>query len=139
MIDKKGIKTALWDIAGNQQFRCLASSYYRGSDGMILVFNVYDRTSFEALSTFIEEYQRYEYNKPIMLIGHHMTGSESISRAVSVEKAIDFGNKCGVSWMYFEVDAKISDENEDGNFKWPFLMFLSMVIHHKHDSYEVVR
>ena len=69
-----------------------------------------------------------------MLVGHHIRKSDT--RAVSSEEVIEFGNKLDVSWVYFEVDAKINDE--DGNFKWPFLMFLSKVLSHRHDLYEVV-
>ena len=153
VINKRRIKTALWDMAGNAQYRFLSYSYYRSSDGLLLVFNVYDHLSFEALPLFIKDYQQYGCDRPIMLIGHHIRGPISSNkigedmgsvltgpgsrRVVSSEEAIEFGNKLNVPWMYWEVDAKISDENEEGNFKWPFLMFLSKVLPHRHDSYEV--
>ena len=57
VINKRRIKTALWDIAGNPQYRFLSYSYYRNGDGIILVFNVYDCLSFEALPLFIKDYQ----------------------------------------------------------------------------------
>jgi len=43
----KRCKLTLWDTAGQERFRTLTSSYYRGAHGVILVYDVSSRASFD--------------------------------------------------------------------------------------------
>ena len=45
----KKIKLTIWDTAGQERFRTLTSSYYRGAQGIALVYDVSRRDTFEAL------------------------------------------------------------------------------------------
>jgi Ras-related protein Rab-18 len=42
MTDLRGkrVKMTIWDTAGQERFRTLTSSYYRGAQGIILVYDV---------------------------------------------------------------------------------------------------
>jgi len=53
----KTLKLTIWDTAGQERFRTLTSSYYRGCHGIILVFDVNDRPSFEHLRTWLDEFE----------------------------------------------------------------------------------
>mmetsp|Transcript_26082 Transcript_26082/g.83734 ORF Transcript_26082/g.83734 Transcript_26082/m.83734 type:complete len:226 (-) Transcript_26082:218-895(-) len=55
----KTLKLTIWDTAGQERFRTLTSSYYRGCHGIILVFDVNDRPSFEHLRTWLDEFELY--------------------------------------------------------------------------------
>lgn len=55
----KTLKLTIWDTAGQERFRTLTSSYYRGCHGIILVFDVNDRSSFEHLRQWLEEFELY--------------------------------------------------------------------------------
>ena len=46
-IEGNKVKLAIWDTAGQERFRTLTSSYYRGAHGVILVYDVTCRPSFE--------------------------------------------------------------------------------------------
>ena len=37
------VKLQLWDTAGQEKFRSLASTYYRGAAGIAVVYDVTDR------------------------------------------------------------------------------------------------
>ena len=51
----KKIKLQIWDTAGQERFRTITSTYYRGAHGVIIVYDVTDRESFDNVKTWIEE------------------------------------------------------------------------------------
>jgi Ras-related protein Rab-1A len=55
IINGKSIKLQIWDTDGQERFRTIISSYYRGAHGIILVFDLTDRESFINLSYWINE------------------------------------------------------------------------------------
>ncbi|CAN0267618.1 unnamed protein product, partial [Hapterophycus canaliculatus] len=57
MVDAGGkrIKMTIWDTAGQERFRTLTSSYYRGAQGIMLVYDVTRPETFDNLSKWLEE------------------------------------------------------------------------------------
>ena len=49
----KRVKVTIWDTAGQERFRTLTSSYYRGAQGIILVYDVSRRDTFESLHMWL--------------------------------------------------------------------------------------
>lgn len=49
------VKLALWDTAGQEKFRTLTGSYYRGAHGIVLVYDCSIRTTFERLPMWLDE------------------------------------------------------------------------------------
>jgi small GTP-binding protein len=45
----------IWDTAGQERFRTITTSYFRGAQGILLVFDVTDRNSFNSIKTWVEE------------------------------------------------------------------------------------
>jgi len=70
-LDGKTIKLQIWDTAGQERFRTISSTYYRGAHGIIVVYDVTNRTSFENVQrwlTEIDKYARENVNK--LLVGN---------------------------------------------------------------------
>lgn len=56
---KKTADFSQWDTAGQERFRTLTSSYYRGAHGIIIVYDVTDRDTFENVKTWMSEIDKF--------------------------------------------------------------------------------
>ena len=54
-IDGVSIKMQIWDTAGQERFRTITETYYRGSAGIIFVYSVTDRKSFDSITNWIKQ------------------------------------------------------------------------------------
>eukprot|EP01121_Diplochlamys_sp_Union-15-3_P001377 TRINITY_DN1119_c0_g1_i1.p1 TRINITY_DN1119_c0_g1~~TRINITY_DN1119_c0_g1_i1.p1 ORF type:complete len:201 (-),score=40.50 TRINITY_DN1119_c0_g1_i1:110-685(-) len=55
LIDGKKIKLQIWDTAGQEKFRTITSSYYRGTHGVVVMFDLNNPETFEHVQTWISE------------------------------------------------------------------------------------
>ncbi|CAM9738752.1 unnamed protein product, partial [Scytosiphon promiscuus] len=51
----KRAKLQIWDTAGQERFRNITSAYYRGSMGILLVYDVADLKSFRNVSNWMRQ------------------------------------------------------------------------------------
>ncbi|CAE7278129.1 YPT1 [Symbiodinium natans] len=58
-VEQKTVKLQIWDTAGQERFRTITSAYYRGADGIILVYDICDRESFAHVEDWLNEVNRY--------------------------------------------------------------------------------
>merc|ERR1711963_1180040 len=108
-IDDNQIKLQIWDTAGQEKFRSITRSYYRGAAGALLVYDVTRRETFEHLQSWLEDCRRYS-NKDIiiMLIGNKSDLGNK--RAVSREEGESFAEKNGLTFL--ETSAKTAENVE---------------------------
>jgi small GTP-binding protein len=52
--DGKQYKLQIWDTAGQERFRTITHTYYKGAMGIILVFDLTDRDSFNNIQSWIK-------------------------------------------------------------------------------------
>ena len=57
-MDDQVIKLQIWDTAGQERFRNLTASYYRGAQGIIIVYDVTDQDSFESVHNWMKEIEK---------------------------------------------------------------------------------
>lgn len=67
-IDKKTIKLQIWDTAGQERYRTITSAYYRGADGIVMVYDVTNEDSFRHISDWLQEVNRYASETTCKLI-----------------------------------------------------------------------
>ena len=107
-VDSSQIKFQIWDTAGQESFAPIIRSYYRGVAGVIMVFDLGDRSSFHKLTFWLNELnQNKEENHPmpIILVGHK---ADKKIRQISKQEALDFADAHGMA--YIEASAK-TDSN----------------------------
>jgi Ras-related protein Rab-2A len=93
-IDDKPIKLQIWDTAGQESFRSITRSYYRGAAGALLVYDITRRETFNHLSRWLEEArQNGNPDMVIMLIGNKsdMEARRQVSFAEGEKFAADHG------------------------------------------------
>ncbi|WMV31120.1 hypothetical protein MTR67_024505, partial [Solanum verrucosum] len=55
LVDNKTVKTQSWDTAGQERYRAVTSAYYRGAVGVMLVYDLTKRQSFDHMARWLEE------------------------------------------------------------------------------------
>lgn len=58
-LDDKVVKLRIWDTAGQDRFRTLTSSYYRGAHGIIIVYDATDMESFHNVKSWLGEIEKF--------------------------------------------------------------------------------
>ena len=92
-----------WDTAGQESFRSITRSYYRGAAGALLVYDITRRDTFQHLSRWLEEARQHaQSNMVIMLIGNK--NDLEHRRAVSTEEGKAFAEANGL--IFLETSAK---------------------------------
>ena len=104
---QKNIKLTIWDTAGQERFRSLTSSYYRGAQGVILVYDVSSRESFDNLkSTWLKELDVYADldDLILMIVGNKIDLESKGERKVSTEEGLQLAKE--LSALFMESSAK---------------------------------
>jgi small GTP-binding protein len=57
-IDGKRVQLQMWDTAGQERFRTITRSYYRGSQGIVVVYDVTDNATFENVKHWLDEIEK---------------------------------------------------------------------------------
>mmetsp|Transcript_6327 Transcript_6327/g.12848 ORF Transcript_6327/g.12848 Transcript_6327/m.12848 type:complete len:212 (-) Transcript_6327:277-912(-) len=109
-IDSKPIKLQIWDTAGQEAFRSITRSYYRGAAGALLVYDVTRRETFESLATWLEDARQHANpNITIMLIGNK--ADLDSRRVISKEEGEQFARENGL--VFLETSAKTAFNVEE--------------------------
>jgi Ras-related protein Rab-18 len=95
-VDGTRLKLTVWDTAGQERFRTLTSSYYRGAHGVVFVYDVTSRESFEnARETWRKEVEMYGTiaNSVKIVIGNKIDREDerTVARAEGVAFAKEYG------------------------------------------------
>ncbi len=102
-IDNNKVKMLIWDTAGEERFRNIASQYYNGADGALLIFDITKKSSFERIVYWINELsQKKNINElGLLLVGNKIDLEKE--RQVQKEEAERFAKENNLK--YYEVSA----------------------------------
>ena len=111
-IDGKRIKMQCWDTAGQERYRNITANYYRNAQGIMLVYDVTNRKSFEAIDAWIAQIHLHageSVNK--VLVGNKSDCDKG--RVVHLEEGEDLAKRYNIP--FFETSAK-TGLNVDASF-----------------------
>ncbi|OMJ76005.1 hypothetical protein SteCoe_24718 [Stentor coeruleus] len=88
-IGKTLIKIQIWDTAGQENFRSIARSYYRGAVGVIIMYDITNKDSFINIYRWLNELKEQSSHKfSIVLVGNKL--DLATHRVVKPEEALEF-------------------------------------------------
>ena len=106
------VKLQIWDTAGQESFRSITRSYYRGAICALLVYDITRRDTFQNLVRWLEEMLEHAYSRmTIVLVGNKK--DLAAEREVSYEEGLEFAKRNKL--IFFETSAK-SAENVNETF-----------------------
>ena len=107
--DGKEIKLIIWDTAGQERFHSIAITSVKNSQGIILVYDITNRKSFEDLNMWINDINNATDKASIILFGNKC---DLQNREVSKEEAEKFAKKNNIP--YIETSAKLKLNINEG-------------------------
>ncbi|CAD8083743.1 unnamed protein product [Paramecium sonneborni] len=97
-ISGKIIKAQIWDTAGQERYRAITSAYYRGAIGAVLVYDITNKQSFEAVERWLQEVrENADKDIVIMIIGNKSDLKHL--RAIRMESGQDLAQMYKVAFI----------------------------------------
>lgn len=107
-VGDKYVKLQIWDTAGQERFRTITSAYYRGADGIIMVYDVTNQESFDHVQDWLQEVNRYSSEGTSkLLIGNK---SDREDKIVTTAQGEEYASKLDMPFL--ETSAKTANNVE---------------------------
>lgn len=99
----KKIKLQIWDTAGQERFHTITTSYYRGANGILLVYDITQPKTFDNISKWLRNINEHaSEDVERMLIGNKCDMEDK--RLISEERGKKVAEENGIK--FFETSAK---------------------------------
>ncbi|CAJ1408992.1 unnamed protein product [Effrenium voratum] len=69
-IQDQGVKMQIWDTAGQERYASLISAYFRGAHGVIIVYDVTNRATFEKVIAWAGKVQEHASDAALLIVGN---------------------------------------------------------------------
>ena len=112
----------IWDTYGQERLRALTANYYRNADGIMLLFDLSQISSFNNLQNWIESVQeKVQDQLPLVIVGNK---TDLIEHQETTDMIKNLSKKYEVE--IFKTSAKNGDESGK-----PFIRFAEEIIENK--------
>mmetsp|Transcript_22217 Transcript_22217/g.30562 ORF Transcript_22217/g.30562 Transcript_22217/m.30562 type:complete len:214 (+) Transcript_22217:238-879(+) len=117
-VDNHTIKVQLWGTGGQEKYRTVTESYYRGAHGILVVYDITDRESFENARMWFREVKAYGSDEMIsLLVGNKLDLKDNrqvqYDEAISLQKEFEEEYSC-IGYVETSV---ITGENLDDMYR----------------------
>ena len=133
-INNYEVKLKIWDTAGEERFRNITNQYYKGADGIILVYDLNNKDTLTKIKDWMNQIHQNTSND----IGLVLVGNKSDlegKRQITYSDARNYANKMNIT--YFEVSAK-NDQNINEFFEGATKIFLSKYISEDEEERKII-
>ena len=100
--NKFKIKLQIWDTSGEEKFRTITKNFYRNADGLLVVFDLTKKESYDHIKSWINEAKENNDKLKTLLIGNKLDLKDE--RIVAIDVAKQFAEKNNLK--YIETSAK---------------------------------
>ncbi|XP_065190500.1 ras-related protein Rab-35-like [Sycon ciliatum] len=125
-VDGEKVKLQIWDTAGQERFRTITSTYYRGTHGVIVVYDVTSSDSFINVKRWLQEIDQNCDVVNRVLVGNK-NDCPPEKKVVDTEDANKFSDQMGI--RLWETSAK-----ENNGVEEVFVELTRMVLKTKKES-----
>ncbi|XP_056466934.1 RAB3D, member RAS oncogene family, b [Gadus macrocephalus] len=99
----KRIKLQIWDTAGQERYRTITTAYYRGAMGFLLMYDITNQESFNAVQDWATQIKTYSWdNAQVIMVGNKCDLEDD--RIVPTEDSQRLAEELG--FQFFEASAK---------------------------------
>ena len=105
--NEENYKLTIWDTAGQERFRSIPLKYYKNADGVLLLYDLTNKKSFDDISTWMDEIKENSFKTEgegkvvVYLIGNKVDLIEKEKEIITKKEKEELANKLGVK--YYEV------------------------------------
>ena len=97
-VDGQQIKLQIWDTAGQERFRSIAKAYFRNAVGVILVFDITERKTFEEINMWLNDvHSLCDPAAAVLLVGNKSDLEDS--RVITLAEAENFAKNHQLSYL----------------------------------------
>jgi Ras-related protein Rab-2A len=107
-VEQKHMKLSLWDTAGQETYKSVTRSYFRGASGALLVFDISRRQTFEHVTDWLNDLRQIaEPDIVVVLVGNKsdLAAGDENKREVTTTEAEEWARANHVL-EYVETSAK---------------------------------
>ena len=102
-IEDKKVRLQVWDTAGQERFRNVTKSYFQSSQGLLVVYDITDKESFEKINFWVDNIKNNApENAKLILVGNKCDLANE--RKVSYEEGENYAKNLNIK--FFEASAK---------------------------------
>ncbi|KAI1781067.1 GTP-binding protein rab2 [Hypoxylon cercidicola] len=114
---QKHMKLSLWDTAGQETYKSVTRSYFRGASGALLVFDITRKATFSHVTDWLNDLRAIaDPDIVVILVGNKLDQAQSEDspnkREVTRDEAEDWALRNGVL-QYVETSAKSGENVEE--------------------------
>ena len=100
--DQYNISLQIWDTAGQERFRSITKSFFRNTNGIIFVYDITSRKSFQSVKDWIKDSEVHDTGFEKILVGNKIDLRDK--RQIKLDELKEYGLKKRIDVM--EVSAK---------------------------------
>ncbi|XP_056426358.1 ras-related protein Rab-3D isoform X2 [Hyla sarda] len=126
--NEKRVKLQIWDTAGQERYRTITTAYYRGAMGFLLMYDISNVDSFNAVQDWATQIKTYSWdNAQVLLVGNKCDLEDD--RVIPAEEGRRLAEELG--FEFFEASAK-----ENINVKQVFERLVDVICEKMNESLE---